>query len=173
MPKKNKTKKKTSVNVDAVRREVSKMAKDASDKPSSSLPGHLADSHSELAPGSVQRQSPLEQEMGSKKYKDMIHEHNDKNKHILDRLPFTFPKKSVVRSHRSDVPLECSECGYESYGTEYTYAKLCGGCKKSTKVINPEAIKRGDRDFTPGMFATASDILRMKEEREKEKKKGQ
>jgi len=171
MPKKNKSKPKTSVNVDAVRREASKMSKEAENKASSSLPGDLSRTHSELAPGSVQRQSPLEQEMGSKNYKDMIHDHNDKNKHILDRLPFTFPKKSVVRSHRSDVPLECAECGYESYGSEYTCGKVCGGCKKVTKVINPEAIKRGDRDFTPGMFATATDILRMKEEREQEKKK--
>jgi hypothetical protein len=156
---------KTTVNVEAVKKDVAKLAKD-------SIKQNPTD-HVELAPGSVQRQSPLEQEMGSRKYKDMIHDHNDKNKHILDRLPFTFPKKSVVRSHRSDVPLECSECGYESYGSEYTYAKVCGGCGKSCKVINPEAVKRGDRDFTPGMFATASDILRMKEEREQEKKKGQ
>jgi len=102
----------------------------------------------------------------------MIHDHNDKNKHILDHLPCTFPKKSVIRSNRSDVLVECVECGYESYGSEYTYMKLCPGCAKSCKVINPEAEKRGeDRDFTPGMFATASDILRMKEERDK--KKGQ
>jgi hypothetical protein len=49
--------------------------------------------------------------------------------------------------------------------------KVCEGCKTSTKVINPEAEKRGeDRDFTPGMFATASDILRMKEERAQARK---
>jgi len=167
MPKKNKPK--TSVNVDAVRREASKMSKDAENRASSSLPGDLAKTHAEVAPGTIRRESPVEQEMGSSKYKQMIHDHNDKNKHILDRLPFTFPKKSVVRSHRSDVPLECAECGYESYGSEHTYVKVCGGCHKACKVINPEAIKRGDRDFTPGMFATASDILRMKEEREKEK----
>ena len=161
---------KTSVNVDAVRREASKLSKEAESK--SSLPGPLANSHSELSPGTSTRQSPLEQEMGSKKYKDMIHDHNDKNKHILDRLPFTFPKKSVVRSNRSNVLIECVECGYESFGSEYTYMKDCPTCKKSTKVINPEAEARGeDRDFTPGMFATASDILRMKEERKK--KKGQ
>ncbi len=94
------------------------------------------------------------------------------DKHILDRLPFTFPKKRVVRSNRSDVLVECVGCGYESYGSEYTYVKLCAGCGKSTKVINPEAEKRGeDRNFAPGMFATATDILRMREEREK--KKGQ
>jgi hypothetical protein len=177
MPKKNKTKAKTSVNVDAVRREASKMSKEAENKASSSLPGDLSRTHSELAPGSVQRQSPLEQEMGTKKYKDMIHEHNDKNKHILDRLPFTFPKKSVVRSHRTNVLVECAECGHESYGSEHTYMKVCEGCKKSTKVINPEAEARGeDRDFTPGMFASASDILEMREKRrlaEEEKKKGQ
>jgi len=157
---------KTTVNVDAVKKDVQKLAKE-------SVKQNPTD-HVELAPGSVRRQSPLEQEMGSAKYKQMIHDHNDKNKHILDRLPFTFPKKKVVRSHRSDVLVECVECGYESYGSEYTYMKVCEGCKKSTKVINPEAEIRGeDRDFVPGMFATSSDILRMKEEREKSKKKGQ
>jgi hypothetical protein len=166
MPKKNKPK--TSVNVDAVRREARKLAKDTSSK--SSLPGDLAKSHAELSPGVSQRQSPLEQEMGSSNYKRMIHDHNDKNKHILDRLPFTFPRKKVVRSHCSTIAIECVECGYQSYGSEYTYMKICPGCKKSTKVINPEAEARGeDRDFTPGFLATAEDILRMKEER-KEKK---
>ena len=177
MPKKNKTKSKTSVNVDAVRREASRMAKDAENKSSSSLPGDLARSHAEVAPGTIRRESPVEQEMGSSKYKQMIHDHNDKNKHILDRLPFTFPKKSVVRSHRTNVLVECAECGHESYGSEHTYMKVCEGCKKSTKVINPEAEARGeDRDFTPGMFATASDILELREKRrlaEEEKKKGQ
>lgn len=169
MPKK-KNRPKTSVNVDAVRKEAFKMAKDAQNK--SSLPGDLAKTHAELAPGSVRRESPLEQEMGTSKYRQMIHDHNRKNEHILDRLPFTFPKKSVVRSSRSDVPLECEECGYQSYGSEHTYMKTCPECKKSTKVINPEAEARGeDRDFTPGFLATASDILAMKEERRK--KKGQ
>jgi len=164
MPKKNRPKK--TVNVDAVKKEVNKMAKEIA-KSAPNEHGHV-----ELDSGMSKRQSPLEQEMGSRKYREMIHDHNDKNKHILDRLPFTFPKKSVVRSNRSDILVECVECGYESYGSEYTYMKLCPGCAKSTKVINPEAEKRGeDRDFVPGMFATASDILRMKEERDK--KKGQ
>ena len=165
-----KTRSKTTVNVDAVRKEASKIIKE-SENQKSSLPGDLAKTHAELAPGSVQRQSPLEQEMGSSKYKQMIHDHNDKNKHILDRLPFTFPKKRVVRSHRN-VTVECEECGYPSSGSEYAYMKSCPECKKTTKVINPAAEERGeDRDFTPGFLASASDILRMKEEREK--KKGQ
>lgn len=131
----------------------------------------------EVVAGTSRRESPLEQQMGSAKYKNMIHEHNDKNKHILDRLPFTFPKKRIVRSHRTDVLIACVECGYESYGSEHTYMKMCKGCKTSTKVINPEAEKRGeDRDFTPGMFATASDILEMRDKRhlaEEAKKKDQ
>jgi hypothetical protein len=50
--------------------------------------------------------------------------------------------------------------------------KSCPPCGRTTKVINPDAARRGeDRDFTPGFLATASDILRMKESREK--KKGQ
>ena len=169
MPKKKNTPK-TTLNVDQIKRDSKKVGEQIR-KSNPELYGGEVDA------GTSRRTSPLEQEMGSKKYKDMIHEHNDKNKHILDRLPFTFPKKSVVRSHRSDILISCSECGYESYGSEHTYMKVCGGCNKSTKVINPEAERRGeDRDFTPGIFATASDILEMREKRrlaEEAKKKDQ
>lgn len=167
MPKKKNTPK-TTLNVDAIKRDSKKVGAQIA-KSNPEMFGKELDS------GTSRRESALEQEMGSAKYKNMIHEHNDKNKHILDRLPFTFPKKSVVRSHRSDILIECEECGYESYGSEHTYMKTCGGCKKSTKVINPEAERRGeDRDFKPGIFATASDILEMREKRrlaEEDKKK--
>ena len=169
MPKKKNTPK-TTWNVDQIKRDSKKVGEQIR-KANPELYG------GEIDAGTSRRTSPLEQEMGSRKYKDMIHEHNDKNKHILDRLPFTFPKKSVVRSHRSDILVECVECGYESYGSEHTYMKMCPDCKKSTKVINPEAERRGeDRDFTPGIFATASDILEMREKRrlaEEAKKKDQ
>jgi hypothetical protein len=159
-----KIKSKTSVNVEAVRKEVSKMVKETQNNTPSS-PNPLARSHAELEPGTCTRQSPLEQGMGSAKYKQMIHGHNDRNKHILDRLPFTFPKKRVVRSHRSNVPLECSECGYESFGSEHAYMKVCSGCKQFTKVIDLETQDRGeDENPVPGFLATASDILRMKKE---------
>jgi hypothetical protein len=154
----------TTVNVEAVKRESKRMAKSMAKE---QAPGDMG---TIIEPGTMKRQSPLEQEMGSRKYKDMIHDHNDKNKHILDRLPFTFPKKRIVRSHRSDVLIECVDCGHQSFGSEYTYMKICGGCGQSTKVINPEAERRGeDRDFSPGMFATATDILRLREEQEKKK----
>jgi len=169
VPKKKNTPK-TTLNVDAIKRDSKKVGAQIA-KANPELFG------GEAGAGISRRQSPLEQEMGSTKYKDMIHEHNDKNKHILDRLPFTFPKKRVVRSHRSAVLVECEECGHESYGSEHTYMKVCGGCKRTTKVINPEAEKRGeDRDFNPGIFATASDILEMREQRrleEEAKKKDQ
>jgi len=162
MPKKNRPT--TTVNVDAVKRDVAKMGKKIASDDSAPM-------GRELAPGSVRRESPLEQAMGPSKYRKMIHDHNDKNKHILDRLPFTFPRKKIVRSNLSDVPIECSECGHQSYGSEHTYMKVCAGCKKTTKVINPEAEARGeDRDFSPGFLASVSDILRMREEREKKKK---
>ena len=154
---------KTTVNVEAVKKDVQKLAKESVKKNPTD--------HIELAPGSVKRQSPLEQEMGSAKYKQMIHEHNDKNKHILDRLPFTFPKKRIVRSHM-DVVVECVECGYQSIGSEHTYGFGCPECKQYRRVRNSEAEKRGeDSDFRPGIFATANDILKMKEEQAK--KKGQ
>ena len=156
------------VNVDAVKKDVAKLVKENQSNPSS--PGPLSKSHAELAPGSVQRQSPLEQEMGSRKYKDMIHDHNDKNKHILDRLPFTFPKKKVVRSHLT-VVIECAECGLETTGSENTVGFTCSVCKKYVQAINPEAEVRGyDPDLVVGFRGTASDRLNMKEELERKKR---
>ena len=125
MPKKKKST--STVNVDAVKKEVNKMVKEAQNNPST--PGPLSKTHAELAPGSVRRESPLEQDMGTGKYKEMIHDHNEKNKHILDRLPFTFPKKKMVRSHL-DVVISCSECGLEKIGSENTVGFTCPNCKK-------------------------------------------
>ncbi len=164
-----KTKSTRTVNVDVVKKEVAKLVKES--QPSSSPSGPLSKSHAELAPGSVQRQSPLEQEMGSRKYKDMIHDHNDKNKHILDRLPFTFPKKRVVRSHLT-VVIECAECGLETTGSENTVGFTCSNCKKYVSAINPEAESRGyNPDLVVGFRGTATDRLNKKEELEQ--KKGQ
>ncbi len=158
-----KNKPKTSINIDAIKRDAKKIGGEISKSTPSSF-------GKELDAGISRRESPLEQQMGSK-YKEMIHQHNDTNKHILDRLPFTFPKKRVVRSHKSNVLVVCVECGYQSYGSEHTYMKVCGQCNKSTKVINPEADARGeDRDFTPGFLADASDILRMRNKQKKNKK---
>jgi len=168
VPKKKSNKPKTTINVDAIKRDSKKVGEQIA-KSNPELMGK------ELDPGISRRESALEQEMGSSKYKNMIHEHNDKNKHILDRLPFTFPKKRVVRSHRTNVLVACAECGHESYGSEHTYMKYCEDCGKSTKVANPEAEARGeDRDFIPGFLASATDILNMRENRksaEENKKK--
>ncbi len=156
------------VNVDAVKKDVAKFVKES--QSNSLTPGPLSRSHAELAPGSVQRQSPLEQEMGTRKYKDMIHDHNSKNKHILDRLPFTFPKKKVVRSHLT-VPIACTECGLETTGTENTVGFNCPKCKKYVSAINPEAEIRGyDPDLAVGFMGTASDRLQMKEDLERKKR---
>ncbi len=155
----------TTVNVDAVRREAKKLAKE-----SQSTPGPLSKSHAELPSGVVRRESPLEQEMGSAKYKDMIHDHNDKNKHILDRLPFTFPKKKVVRSHLN-VVIKCPECGLEKIGTENTVGFICPDCKKYVNAINPEAEARGyDPDLVVGFRGTATDRLNMKEKLERKRR---
>jgi len=156
------------VNVDAVKKGVAKLVKESQSSPSA--PSPLSKSHAELAPGSVQRQSPLEQEMGTRKYKDMIHDHNDKNKHILDRLPFTFPKKKMVRSHLT-VVIECAECGLETTGSENTVGFTCSTCKKYVQAINPEAEIRGyDPELVVGFRGTASDRLNMKEELERKKR---
>lgn len=160
MPKKKKPT--TTVNVDAVKRD----AKKVGEKISKANPEQFG---KELAPGSVRRESPLEQEMGSNKYRQMIHDHNDKNKHILDRLPFQFPKKKVVRSHL-DVVVECSECGYQHVGSENTVGFICPKCKKYVSAVNPEAEARGyNPDLVVGFRGTASDRLRMKDELDKKK----
>lgn len=157
---KSKGKGKGSVNVDAVRREVKKMVQDHDPTP-----------QNPKAPSSIMRQSPLEQEMGSTKYKQMIHDHNEKNSHILDRLPFTFPAKKKIRSHLN-VLLECPDCGAEKWGSEHTVGFICESCKKYVSAKNPEAESRGyDPDLKVGIFGTASDKLRLREERDK--KKGQ
>ena len=161
MPKKNRPKK--TVNVDAVKKEVNKMAKEIA-KSAPNEHGHV-----ELDPGTSKRQSPLEQDMGSRKYREMIHDHNDKNKHILDRLPFTFPKKKMIRSSQT-VVVECVECGYQHVGNEHTYGITCPDCKAYRRVKNPEAESRGQAppendDERVGMFGTASDLLELREKR--------
>jgi hypothetical protein len=160
----SKPKNKGSVNVDAVRREVKKMVQDHDSK-------HDSKPQNPKARSSIHRESPLEQEMGTTKYKQMIHDHNEKNAHILDRLPFTFPAKKKIRSHLS-VLLECPECGDEKWGSEHTVGFVCSKCNKYVSAKNPEAESRGyDPDLKVGIRGTASDKLRLLEERDK--KKGQ
>jgi hypothetical protein len=150
---------KTTVNVDAVRREAKKMAKGAESKSSGKKFGNGVDG--DLAPGSVNRQSPLEKEMGTTKYRDMIHEHNDKNKHVLDRLPFQFPKKKAIRSHLN-IALECPECQEILWGSEHTIGVICGKCHKYVTPKNPEAEARGyDPDLKVGFRGTATDKLNL------------
>lgn len=169
MPRKNKNTSKRTVNVDAVKKEVQKLT--SAYDPAPQNPGFSPGGFGEVAPGSVTRQSPLEQEMGTKKYREMIHGHNKKNEHILDRLPFTFPKKKVARSHL-DVLLECPECHEPFVGTEYTVGFVCSGCKKYVSPKNPEAESRGyDPNLTVGVNGTAADRIRKKEELAR--KKGQ
>lgn len=152
----------STVNVDAVKREVAKLVKESTSNPST--PGPLSKSHAELSSGVCRRESPVEQEMGSAKYREMIHDHNSKNKHILDRLPFTFPKKKVVRSHL-DIVVQCAECEQEYIGSENTVGFICPKCKKYVNAINLEAEARGyDPDLRVGFRGTASDRLNAKEE---------
>jgi ribosomal protein S27AE len=157
------SKSKTTVNVDAVRREARKMAKEAESK--SSIKGPGGNEYAELAPGSVNRQSPLEKEMGTGKYRDMIHEHNDKNKHILDRLPFQFPKKKAIRSHLN-IALECPECQETIWGSEHTVGVICGKCHKYVAPKNPEAEARGyDPDTKVGFRGTATDLINLRDKK--------
>ncbi|MBD3260351.1 MAG: hypothetical protein GF334_01515 [Candidatus Altiarchaeales archaeon] len=157
MPKKN-NKPSKSVNIDAIKRDASKLGKQLSKENPASF-------GKELSPGSVRRESPLEQEIGSTKYREMIHQHNKKNEHILDRLPFTFPKKKVVRSHLN-VVVECVECGHQAVANENTVGITCPECKDYCRVINPEREKRyGDESDKVGIFGTASDLLELREKR--------
>jgi hypothetical protein len=137
---------KTTVNVNAVKKDIKKMAKQiAKSEPTQHT-------HAELAPGTVQRQSALEQDMGTAKYRQMIHDHNSKNKHILDRLPVTFPRKKKLRSNINTM-LICPECNAYILGSEQTYMAICSSCKKLVKPHNPEAEARGyHSDKRVGMF---------------------
>ncbi len=154
---------KTTVNPAAIQREAKKIAKSMAKE---RAPGDMG---TIIEPGSLRRESPLEQTMGPRKYREMIHGHNDKNKHALDKLPFTFTRKSVVRSHRSDILIECVECGYQKFASEHTYGIVCPKCKEYRRVYNPEAVSRGEaspeEEEKVGMFGTASDLLALREQR--------
>ncbi len=156
-----KTRTRTTVNADAVKRDVNKFAKELA-KNSADDQGRI-----ELAPGSVRRESTKEQDMGPRKYREMIHDHNSKNSHILDRLPFTFPRKKLIKSNKNVVVL-CEDCSYPHLGTEYTVGFVCPECKTYVSAINPEAERTGyDPEINVGIFGTASDKLELKEKKRK------
>jgi hypothetical protein len=145
-------KSKTSVNVDAVKREVKKMVDNYDSAPQGPTPTP-----------SYKRESPLEQEIGSGRYREMIHSHNQKNKHFHDRLPFTFPKKKTVRSHLNIV-VTCPKCESPTLGSEHTVGFICSTCKKYVSVTNTEAESRGyNPALSVGIFGTATDRLEAKE----------
>ena len=167
---KKKNKPNNTVNVDLVKKESHRLAKqhelESGRKNTVNLGGK---DFGELSPGSVRRESPLEQEMGSSKYKEMIHRHNDQKKHILDRLPFQFPRKRVVRSHLN-VVIACADCGYQTTGSENTVGFTCPDCKTYVKAINPEAESRGyNSEAKAGIFGSASDLLSARESLKEEK----
>jgi hypothetical protein len=156
----NKKKPAGSVNVDAIKRETQKMSREAESRAGKKSFG--TGSGMSLAPGSTKRESPREQEMGTGKYRQMIHDHNDKNKHVLDRLPFTFPRKKMIRSNQTLV-LICERCGETNFGTEHTVGLVCVGCKKYTSVKNEFAELLGyDPELKVGIDGTASDRVNKK-----------
>ena len=164
MPQK-KNKPKTTVNVDAVKREVKKIQKESDSHSPVGTFSPVPKGFGEAASGSIRRESPLEQDLGPSRYRQMIHDHNSKNKHILDRLPFQFPKKKTVRSHLN-IMILCSECGYESVGSENTVGFVCPECKKYVSAKNPEAEARGyDPSLKVGFRGTATDKLALKKEK--------
>lgn len=77
------------------------------------------------------RNSALEQEMGPKKYREMIHksskEADNKN------LPFTFLPKSKIKCS-SRKGFVCYNCGHTMTGTKHTYMIICSNCKTVNKV---------------------------------------
>jgi len=76
------------------------------------------------------RESTLEQDIGPKKYREMIHKSSKDadNKN----LPFTFTKnKSIKASNRFYA---CPECGADMIGTKHTVMFVCPGCKKLIKL---------------------------------------
>ena len=148
-----------SVNVDAIKRDVKKMVGQYDPKPTTHRVGDKT--FGELSPGTSTRQSTLEQDMGTSKYREMIHNHNNKNRDFLDKLPFTFPKKSKVSSHLN-VMVFCVECGEANLGSENTFGAICTGCKKYNRMENPEKTNHNLKS-TPGFLATADDILKARE----------
>ena len=143
------------MNVDLVKKDIGRLARDAANK-TSAPQGPMG--HAELPPGAIRRESPLEQDLGSAKYRKMIHEHNEKNGHVLDRLPFTFPKKKIVRT-KEDRIFDCPKCGTGLLGGPTTYMITCSSCQNMFKV-NQES-------FSPpvGIFNRASDLLGKSEEK--------
>jgi len=157
MPKKRTPR--TTLNVDAVKKDVQRLAKATVEN----IPAH--ESHAVLSPGAVRRESPLEQDMGTAKYRKMIHDHNKKNKDLHDKFPFSFEPKRKIRSHLN-VGLECPECGAFLLGSEQTYLVICSECKELVKPHNPEAERRGiHTDIKVGFDGTATDKLRLLEDR--------
>jgi predicted RNA-binding Zn-ribbon protein involved in translation (DUF1610 family) len=77
------------------------------------------------------RESPVEMEKGSNKYKDMIH----KNSKAYDRgnPTFTFPPKSKIKCS-SNKAFECPECGAVMVGTKYSVMIVCSDCKKLVRI---------------------------------------
>ena len=73
------------------------------------------------------RESVLEQQMGPRQYREMIHrgskEADQKN------LPFTFPKKSLIKGGKT-VWYICDSCGKSLAGSKKTYIIICSSCKK-------------------------------------------
>lgn len=148
----------TTINVSAVKKDVQRMAKEIVSK------SPADQSHAVLPAGTVRRESPLEQQIGTNKYREMIHEHNNKNKDLHEKLPFIFMPKRKIRSHL-DVGLECPECGAFLLGSEQTYLIICSSCKNLVKPYNPEAERRGiHTDLKVGIDGTATDKLRLLEE---------
>lgn len=143
MPRKSKT----TVNVDLVKKEAKKLAKDTV----ANMPANQG--YKELSPGSVSRQSPLEQDMGSSRYRQMIHDHNKKNEHILDKLPFTFPKKRIVRTQQNQAIL-CPKCEETCFIGDFTLLVICGRCQ------NVFEVNKGNFKPNVGMFNRASDLLK-------------
>ena len=137
----------TTVNVAAVKREVTRMAKETVQ----ATP--LSQSMAELPAGAVQRQSPLEQEMVTAKYRGMIHDHNTKKEHILDKLPFTFPKKSKIKT-KVNTPILCPECKETCFIGNFTLSIICGRCGK--------LFSANEGAFKPnvGAFNRAADLLK-------------
>lgn len=149
---KSKKKAAGSVNVDAVARDVKKMVEAYDPTPQKFTP-----------PPSVKRESPLEQQLGTEKYRHMIHDHNEKNKSFHERLPFTFPKKKAIRSNQN-LPLVCENCEEINWGTEFTVGVICVGCKKYSKVKNLDAEFLGyNPDTCVGFQGTASDLINKKD----------
>ena len=77
------------------------------------------------------RQSAKEEEMGTRKYRDMIHKSAKKT---ADNPNLMFKPVPFDKLRSGPKIIKCDVCGSSLIGTRYTYMIFCNNCKSFVKV---------------------------------------